>query len=164
MPTYFNKTTVCIIYLCSNKTPKSWDRFTTRSKDNISSSSIQFWETIFVITKLIVSFLLFFIVFGTAIISKICFFVITSNIFPPNKDHNTTLKTANYTLTYNGVMKTNVQWVWALIMLIGAPYLFTFCRSFWMLVFQISGRGSPKWSTILLVGVIHCFDSLIPMQ
>jgi fatty-acid desaturase len=153
---------IFIIYLIffrnkGKKEPKTWDKFTSSTKENISSSDIKFWDKIFVITKLVVCFLLFFFTLGTAVISKICLVIVTANIYP-RKDSSPSLndlKTLSGTLKYTN-KETNVQWIWALIMMAGAPYLFSCFKCLWRLLFQMSGRGSPTYQAILGVNVC-CF-------
>ncbi|XP_060586790.1 chitin synthase chs-1-like isoform X2 [Ruditapes philippinarum] len=143
------------------KEQKSWDKFTSSTKENISSSDIKFWDKIFVITKLVVCFLLFFFTLGTAVISKICLVIVTANIYP-RKDSSpplNNLKTLNGTLKYTHE-ETNVQWIWALIMMAGAPYLFSCFKCLWRLLFQMSGRGSPTYQAILGVLGVETIHSI----
>ena len=133
------------------------------SDDNISADSLSLWNKVFALTRIVVIFFMFAIVLGTGVISKFTFLVMTANIFPPHADYYTSMKTANFTLTYNRTDKTNVLWVWALILSMSAPYFFTCLRSFWRLCFK---KTHPvKLSTVLVVSTIpgksvyfkHCF-------
>lgn len=133
---------------------KSWDRFTQSSNDNTSSDDIKFWDTVFIVTKITVAILLFFFTLGTAVICKICFIMITTNIFPSTNSNDTVmdnkLKTLNGTLSYKD-SRTNVQWIWALILLTGTPYLFATMKALWRYLFQISNSKSPDFATIISV-------------
>lgn len=142
------------------KEPRSWDKFLVSTKDNISNTDIKFWSNVFVVTKLIVAFLLFIFTLGTAVVSKICFIIITANIYPiaDKKGHNN-LKTLNGTLKYTD-NHTNVQWIWALIMMAGAPYLFTCFKCLWRLLFQMSNRGRPTWLGIFGILSIETIHSI----
>lgn len=140
-----------IFFYDCRKEPKQWDRFTQSSNDNISSDDVQFWDKVFVITKIVVTFLLFFLTLGTAVVAKICFAIIAANIFPTNDGTlQDKLKTANGTLSY-GIDKTNVQWIWAMTMLTGAPYFFATLKLVWRLLFQITTKTGPDWATLLVV-------------
>ncbi|WAR10593.1 CHS2-like protein [Mya arenaria] len=148
----------------SKKVPKTWDRFTQSSNDNISGDDVQFWETVFVVTKIIICGLLFLLTLASAVVCKVCLVIITANVFPyvPSKNNtvlNNTLKTLHGHLIYPSD-HTNVQWIWALILMAGAPYFFASIKSLWRLLFQMSGRASPQWSTIFCVLVIESIHSL----
>ncbi|KAL4240210.1 chitin synthase I [Mactra antiquata] len=53
----------------TRKSLKSWDRFQTSFKDKTvgSSANLKFWNWVFVVTKIITSFLLFWLILGTAV-------------------------------------------------------------------------------------------------
>ncbi|XP_052234766.1 chitin synthase chs-1-like isoform X1 [Dreissena polymorpha] len=143
------------------KVPKQWDRFTQSSSDNISSNDIEFWESVFVVTKIVVCGLLFAVTLFSAVVTKLCLVIITANIFPSTNETSleNRLKSFNGFLTYkNGV--TNVQWIWALILMSGAPYFFTCVKALSRLLFQMSGRASPDWITIAVVLLVETLHSI----
>lgn len=127
------------------------------SQDNVSSDDVQFWESIFVVAKIIMCGLLFAVTLTCAVVVKLCVIVITANIFqsfPVDNDNNTmqdtSLKTLNGALRYQS-HETNIQWIWALVVMSGSPYFFASIKSLWRLLFQGSGRASPDWSIIFMV-------------
>ncbi|KAL4217427.1 Chitin synthase 2 [Mactra antiquata] len=152
------------------KTPKYWDRFQTSSKDNtlVSSADLRFWDRVFVVTKIILGCLLFCFTLGTAMITKICLVIITANIFPAETSVNLEhfkLKTVDYVLQYKN-KETNVQWIWALIMMAGAPHIFTCLKNVWIIFFQMSSSTSPSWTTIfsiLLIETVHTIGVTLMM-
>ena len=143
------------------KETKQWDRFIQSNNDNISSEDVTFWDNVFVVTKIVVAFLLFFLTLGTAVVSKVCFTIITANIFPSvstdGGDLHNKLKTVNGTLTYESG-KTNVQWIWALTMLIGTPYLFSSMKLSWRLLFQMHhSKKKLDWATLFVVSFFYLY-------
>lgn len=134
-------------FLFARKENHLWDVFRVTSEDNISDSDLAIWRTIFIITKIIIVFLFFVIVLGTAVITKITFLIMTSNIYVPSqtKDVNFTsdgpykIKELDGKLTYkqaDGEAKIEVTWIWALITVMSAPYFFTICKCLWKLCFN----------------------------
>ena len=138
------------IYRKVKKEKKDWDKFTTTTKDNISSSDVKFWEKVFVVTKIVVAFFLFVFTFGSAVVSKVCLVIVTANIYPREDSSPpiNKLKTLDGMLEYTH-KQTNVQWIWALIMMAGAPYFFTSIKCLWRLLFQMTGTRSPSLKALL---------------
>ncbi|KAL3854141.1 hypothetical protein ACJMK2_013419, partial [Sinanodonta woodiana] len=113
----------------------TWDLFRETSEDNIESSDIQLWNKIFVITKIITCFILFVFVLGCGVISKSTLLLMVTNIMPPNSRWNTSLKTAENHFRY-GVTQTEVTWIWGLMLVVSAPYVFSILNSLWRLIFK----------------------------
>ena len=114
----------------------------------------------FVTTKIVVCIFLFFLVLGTATISKTCLIILTSNIhlFAFDRIENSSrqlLRSAggalDFSTTTGSTSKTNVLWVWALILIMGAPYFFIAVRCTWRLVFQVAKRRAVTLTTLLPV-------------
>ncbi|KAK3602567.1 hypothetical protein CHS0354_021163 [Potamilus streckersoni] len=121
-----------------------WDfMMAPRDEDRLESDSDQNWGTLEMIVKIIVCIVISTVVLGTAVISKLCLVLITSNILPPMNDNDTYWwhKTAGLSLTYT-YHETNVQWIWALMLIISAPYIFTIMASLWQLLL-----GRKKWES-----------------
>ncbi|KAK3589755.1 hypothetical protein CHS0354_021082 [Potamilus streckersoni] len=120
-----------------NQRPQSgtWDLFRETSENNLASSDIQLWNKIFVITKIITCFILFVFVLGCGVISKSTLLLMVTNIMPPNSRWNTSLKTASNHFRY-GVKQTEVTWIWGLILVVSAPYVFSILNSLWRLIFK----------------------------
>ncbi|KAL3854410.1 hypothetical protein ACJMK2_013680 [Sinanodonta woodiana] len=138
------------------KKEKSWDVFRTVPSESVSGDNLEFWRKTFVITKIIACIVLFLTIIVTTVISKMCFILVVSNIFPNN---DTDLRSAKQTLAYKS-KETNVLWVWAMIMIIGAPYFFTICRCLWRLIFMITKRKSFDWVTLFSVLLIETLHSV----
>ncbi|KAK3593492.1 hypothetical protein CHS0354_037014 [Potamilus streckersoni] len=138
------------------KKEKSWDVFREVPSESVSGDNLEFWRKAFVITKIIVCIVLFLTIIVTTVISKMCFILVVSNIFPNN---NTALRSARNTLIYKDD-KTNVLWIWAMIMIIGAPYFFTICRCLWRLIFMITKRKSFDWVTLFSVLLMETLHSI----
>ena len=147
------------------RSTKPWDIFRTTAKESSQSDEEnKYWNTVNVITKIIVCAFLFFLVLGTAVISKTCLIIITSNIhlFPFTSMGNNSrqsLRSANGALDFSGTsgstVKTNVLWIWALIMIMGTPYFFILVRCTWRLVFQVSKRKAVTLSVLIPVSFIR---------
>lgn len=142
-----------------------WDIFRTTAKEAATSEEdIKFWSKAFVIVKLVICVLLFLLVFGTSVITKICFIIITSNIHLFKNDsatarHFLQLRTARGALDFSDFTgdthRTNVLWIWSLILIMGAPYLFISGKCIWRLYFQMSRRKPVTLSTLLPVRKIR---------
>ena len=147
------------------RSTKPWDIFRTTAKEGSQSDEEnKYWNTVNVITKIIVCAILFFLVLGTAVISKTCLIIITSNIhlFPFGSMGNNSrqsLRSASGALDFSGTsgstLKTNVLWIWALIMIMGTPYFFILVRCAWRLVFQMSKRKAVTLSVLIPVSFVH---------
>ncbi|KAL3854726.1 hypothetical protein ACJMK2_013982, partial [Sinanodonta woodiana] len=122
-----------------------WDfMMDIRDEDRRDSESDRNWGTFEVVIKIIVCILISSIVLATAVISKLCLVLITSNILPAPKndtDHYWSPKTVGQSLTYM-YRESNVQWIWALMFLIIAPYIFTIVARLWQLLL-----GRKKWGS-----------------
>ena len=110
------------------------------SDDNVSGSELACWNVVFVFNRVILCCLLFLIVLVTAVLSKLTFVLMTSQIYPP-MGANYSLKTLHDKLHYrlnktDYLQKTEVFWIWAVLMAVSAPYLFTFIKCLWRLLFK----------------------------
>ncbi|KAH3779166.1 hypothetical protein DPMN_180645 [Dreissena polymorpha] len=85
-----------------------WDVFRETSKDNVTSSDLDFWKMTFKVTKVVFAGVLFVLVLGTAIISKGSLFLLVSNIFPPTAPQNSSLKTVNGHFQYQSKGRVGV--------------------------------------------------------
>ena len=137
-----------------------WNIFLTTASDDLSKlaqDTIQFWRNCNVITKLIICIFLFIIVLGTSVINKICFIIITSNIhvFTENDTSRQSLRTARGTIDFLGytgdINKTNVLWIWSLVLIIGTPYVFIIGKCTWRLYGQMTRRKPVNLLTLLPV-------------
>ena len=137
-----------------------WNIFLTTASDDLSKlaqDTIQFWRNCNVITKLIICIFLFIIVLGTSVINKICFIIITSNIhvFMENDTSRQSLRTARGTIDFLGytgdINKTNVLWIWSLVLIMGAPYVFIIGKCTWRLYGQMTRRKPVNLLTLLPV-------------
>ncbi|KAL3855404.1 hypothetical protein ACJMK2_014615 [Sinanodonta woodiana] len=138
----------------------------TREEDHMTVSNDRIWDNIYVALKVIVCIVLFFIVLTTAVVSKLCLVLVTSNLLPPGTDRDTPshwrLKTANYSITYRA-NETNVQWIWALFFIILAPYFLSALSSGWYILFKkdFNNNGSSSgWNGIVLVMILETLHSL----
>lgn len=155
----FIVSTIYLTITFFRKEPKQWDRFIQSSEDNFANDNVEFWNTVFIVTKIILAVVLFFLTLATAVVSKVCFVIITANIYPVTENENDSSSVHNKLKTVSGILTyhdehTNVQWIWALILLTGAPYLFTSLKLFWRLFFQLNGSASPDCLTLLIVGLL----------
>ncbi|XP_021365805.1 uncharacterized protein LOC110458442 isoform X2 [Mizuhopecten yessoensis] len=118
-----------------------WDVFRTGSDDNVSSSEIDCWNKCTVVARIVVLIIMFIIVLLFAVLSKLTFVMMTSNIFPPADGAKSAAhKTFNGKLTYHSGGSMNVTWIWAFNMVLSAPYFFTFGKYFWRLCFKKTGK------------------------
>ncbi|XP_041374254.1 uncharacterized protein LOC121387299 [Gigantopelta aegis] len=115
-----------------------WDIFKENSNEAASVSDDQKWRNAYVMLTVTLCCFFFIIVLATATLSKLTFLLMTYNIYPRD----------NFTFEYNNETYTlkshdhviEVKWVWALLMAICAPYLFTACSCLWRLIFKKTGK------------------------
>ncbi|KAK3611792.1 hypothetical protein CHS0354_014144 [Potamilus streckersoni] len=136
----------------------------TREEDHVTVSNDRIWDQVYVVLKVIVCIFLFFFVLTTAVVSKLCLVLVTSNLLPPenNSSQYSELKTANNSITYP-MDETNVQWIWALFLIISAPYLLSALSSGWHILFKkdFNTKGSSSgWNGIVLVIIVETLHSL----
>ena len=128
---------VCIFILFCFRRRKKWDIFKVSTNELSSVSENQKWRTAYVILTVSLCCFFFIVVMATATLSKLTFLLMTFNINPRD----------SFALAYDNttyVLKSSdhvieVMWVWSLLMVICAPYLFTACSSMWRLVFKTTG-------------------------
>ena len=109
--------------------------FRLASDDNISGSELACWNACFAINRVALCILIFFFVFVTSVISKLTFIMMTTNVLPSTGG----LKNPNGTLKYfekSTFTSVDVAWIWSLLIAVTAPYVFTFLKYFWTLVFK----------------------------
>ncbi|KAL4217243.1 Chitin synthase 2 [Mactra antiquata] len=134
-----------------------WDVFRETSADNVTSSDVEFWETVFKVTKVVFAIFLFIFVLGTAVISKSTFSLLIANIFPPNSDRNSSLKTSNYHYQYK-TTKTAATYIWSVFLIVVAPYFFTTFTCCWRLTFK---KIRPlEFKPLLVAILIESFHSV----
>ena len=138
-----------IVFFC-RKQKEPWDVFEERSKDANSQSNIQFWNNIFKITRVIFISVFAVIVCLTAVISKLTLIYMISNINAPTSKNVHSLKTYNGSVIYPAE-KTEVHWIWAILICMLTPYLFTLIKSMNKIFFKKSRPIKP----IALV-VVRC--------
>ena len=139
-----------LVFLCSRRTPYTWDVFRETSKDNLTSSEIELWNKVFKVTKVIFSIILFIFVPGTSVLSKSTLFLIIANIIPPSQLQNSSLKTANNHFRYV-TSDTAITWIWSLVLVVIAPYFLTVFFSVWRLIFK---KTRPmEWKPLIMVTV-----------
>ena len=119
---------------------KIWDVYKSGRNDDDSDSDLACWNAVFVFNRVILCCLLFLIVLVTAVLSKLTFVLMTSQIYPP-MGANYSLKTLHDKLHYRLnntelLQKTEVFWIWAVLMAVSTPYLFTFIKCLWRLLFK----------------------------
>ncbi|KAK3611786.1 hypothetical protein CHS0354_014138 [Potamilus streckersoni] len=125
----------------------------TRAEEHETVSNDRMLRGVYVTVKVTVCIFIFLFVLTTAVVSKICLVLITSNLFPPKKDASPYWleKTANDSIRYPYPKdETNVQWIWAMVLIISAPYFFTTLSCGWKLVFK-NKSSSPGWNGIVMV-------------
>ncbi|CAC5365574.1 CHS1 [Mytilus coruscus] len=150
----------------SVKQKEAWDVFEERSKDVNSQSDIDFWNVIFKITRTIVVTVFALIVCLTAVMSKLTLIYMLSKINVPINQDETSLKTFNGSVIYpNGsASKTEVTWIWAMLVCMLAPYVFTLIKSMNRLLFKKTNSIKPVALVIaLLVETIHTIGLYILM-
>ncbi|XP_045178584.2 chitin synthase chs-2-like isoform X3 [Mercenaria mercenaria] len=146
-----------------------WDRFEEVSEERILSEDHVFWDKAYWVTKVIFSGLLFVLVLCSAVVSKGVLLVLTWNIFTPAEVNATRsgLKTLDghfhYNITGNrnitlddGDTVTDINFIWALFLMVVAPNIFTIIFYTWRLIFRKTGK--LKWfplSVALISATLH---------
>lgn len=112
-----------------------WDKFQESSQDNVSSTDERFWQIIHKVSKIIFTIILFVLVLSTAVLHKSSICLLLSNISPPNPAWNSSLKTAMYHFRYP-TSETSITYIWALVLVVVSPYIFTTLSSLFSLIFK----------------------------
>ncbi|KAK7493294.1 hypothetical protein BaRGS_00015420, partial [Batillaria attramentaria] len=141
-----------------------WDVFKTDSDKQASSSSATygFWKTVNFVVKVLLCLLFFCIVLGSAVLSKLTLLVMVyfinplqvDTILPGSNGTDLVIKASNKQL--------DVSWVWAILLVIWSPYVFTGISSLFQLIFKKSPR--LPWIPLivnLVVETIHTVALMI---
>lgn len=78
----------------------------------------------------------------TAVVSKLTLMFMLSNINVPMHKHSTSLKTYGASVIYTH-QKTEVTWIWAILLCMMAPYIFTIVKSLNKLIFKTTKPVKP---------------------
>ncbi|KAK7493296.1 hypothetical protein BaRGS_00015422 [Batillaria attramentaria] len=129
-------------HLCSSY---SWDRFKNdeRKRDSNSSQNKAFWKTVNLAVKLLLCLLFFCIVLGSAVLSKLSLLVMVNFINPLQTKSGFSGKTG-HTDDKTSSRRLDVSWVWAILLVIWAPYML---RSISCLSHLIFRRNSSPAAT-----------------
>ena len=146
---YVKQYNYCVVLYFYRKKMK-WDIFKESSNETASVSEKQKWRTAYILLTVALCFFFFIVVMATATLSKLTFLLLTFNIFPRN----------NFTLRHNSTIYylkgpshvVEVKWIWALLMVICAPYFFTACSCLWRLIFKKTGE--LKFVPLLMVSAV----------
>lgn len=122
-----------------------WDVFEENPWENFAHADRDFWSRVHAISRVVFCiFLLLFTIF-TSSISVLSVLIIAFNI-------NATSKA--FALPSGQVLRppgehVDVRWVWAAILVMTAPYIFTFCKC--MMRLSLKRTRSLTWRPLLLV-------------
>lgn len=129
-----------------------WDVFVRSSEDISDDSNVIFWNTIFKITRVIFIVVFSLTVCGTAVMSKLMLLYMIAHINVPVNQNDTVLKNYNGGIIYP-VDKTDVKWIWALIICMSAPYFFTLLKSLNRILFK---KNSPlNFAALSVVSTVY---------
>ena len=78
----------------------------------------------------------------TALVSKLTLIFMLSNINVPIDKNSTSLKTYNASVIYT-YPKTEVTWIWAILLCMMAPYIFTMLTSLNKMIFKTTNPVKP---------------------
>ncbi|XP_046547882.1 uncharacterized protein LOC124257786 [Haliotis rubra] len=114
----------------NNARPKSnWDVFQIVQRMRGQVRTLRFWNRVHVGVRLTFCIILFLLVLGTATFTKLCFLLIAYNI------NNHKAREASLSDTAQEVTVT-VPWIWSMLILITAPYIFTILRNTFRVIFK----------------------------
>uniref|UniRef100_A0A1B0AE11 chitin synthase n=1 Tax=Glossina pallidipes TaxID=7398 RepID=A0A1B0AE11_GLOPL len=131
--------------------PPLWDSFQDPPSKRATGSAAN-WSKLGVVLKVfkILTYLLVFVVMlGTAVISKVSFIFMAAQI--SLKDNVTYCQTIEPNENFEANLPTveRIAWIWALVFSFAAPEAFTFFRSLRICVFK--DVKSPTWLEVVLV-------------
>ncbi|XP_071085236.1 chitin synthase chs-2-like isoform X2 [Haliotis cracherodii] len=136
---------------------KPWDIFQEDAKTSLSTSSeYEIWKTINAIVKLFTYFVFIGLILGSSVMSKLCIFYMTYHL--PIQDHfelgrnqsrHNNNNNNNNKTDYDGdhgvwvMLKrqdliVDMKWVWSLILVMWAPYVFTALSCTWKMITKTS--------------------------
>ncbi|KAL8565048.1 hypothetical protein ACOMHN_003424 [Nucella lapillus] len=138
------------------KKPSSWDVFGETEEDiGTSQSDTHTWKIINAAMRLVVAVVFFVLVLASAVVSRLSFLMLTYNIRPRADNFTVSRHSRQHVLkVVSGQL--DLRWVWALMMVITAPYLFTALTCLWRLIFKKSDplRCGPLFAA-LVVETLH---------
>ncbi|XP_067668564.1 chitin synthase chs-2-like isoform X1 [Haliotis asinina] len=125
---------------------KPWDIFQEDAKTSLSTSSeYEIWKTINAIVKLFTYIVFIGLILGSSVMSKLCIFYMTYHL--PIHDHfilgkeqikdNNTAHNGNNRVRFLLKQKdliVDMKWVWSLILVMWAPYVFTAMSCTWRMI------------------------------
>ncbi|KAH9523996.1 hypothetical protein Btru_047845 [Bulinus truncatus] len=123
---------------------KSWNVFHANPGDDLTSySETQTAEGAHKLLKLLFMIFSFTLVLASAVLCRLSLLTLTLYLRPKSSSlaHNSSssfhsvpsLKTAP-------TDRTDVEWIWAAILIVVAPYVFTMCSSLWKLAFKSTSK------------------------
>ncbi|CAG5127298.1 unnamed protein product, partial [Candidula unifasciata] len=134
--------------------PGGWDIFRTeRDQSTSSTSERNIWKFINAIVKLLFCILLFGLVLGTSVLTKLIFLVMTYRINPMGQATEITLvDSENATIVLKASSHSiDVSWIWAIMMTIWAPYFFSVVSCLLHLMFK---KCPPLSLVPLIVNIV----------
>ncbi|XP_012937132.1 chitin synthase chs-2 [Aplysia californica] len=138
---------------------EGWDIFQTDSDlPSSSSSEQQVWKAVNAVVKLLLMGLFFCLVLGTSVLSKLTLLAMTYRINPTGKAtmFPPTEPGGNDTIIVKPeTSEVDVTWIWAILMTITAPYIFSFLAATLQLCFK---RNPPLACVPLIVNL--CIETI----
>ncbi|KAK3589761.1 hypothetical protein CHS0354_021089 [Potamilus streckersoni] len=149
-------------------TMKSWDVFRVVPRGKEKAADDEYYNVFRKIVKVFVGIFLTVIVLLTTIFSKSALLLITSNVY-----NNVTLQCERLsekdvtkcvrvppdqpvTNKYIFSQEVVVRWLWALLMVVCTPYLFTFIKCFWRMCFKKTRNPTVKvLLPVVMVETMH---------
>ncbi|XP_036368106.1 chitin synthase chs-2-like [Octopus sinensis] len=147
---------------------RPWDVFRHHNQRYVLDDDKTFIIRVIKVIKILMSIVMLLAVITLTLISKSCLFLITSNIYK-DLQMKCTLKngnlkcwrtsaTPNDQLRLQPSLKTRIKWIWALIIIVCAPYLLTTLRCLWRICFKNNKKFT--WSVFFIVFFVESLQSV----
>ncbi|XP_041374203.1 chitin synthase chs-2-like [Gigantopelta aegis] len=133
-----------------------WDVF--MNKEDRKKETVDRWKWLHKVLRFIVCDVIFILVLGSATISTLSFLLMTYNINTSGTNFTLSIENGSTYVIKDGHRKTNVRWIWAIMLAVSAPYLLTFVRNLRKIIFTTQRR--LKFVPLFVVLFVESLHSL----
>ncbi|ESO97576.1 hypothetical protein LOTGIDRAFT_208748 [Lottia gigantea] len=134
---------------------KKWDLFQTFPEKRNQEAINEYWNKVNVCIKIFLCIIFFLIVLATSLITKLTFIIIAYNINIPSNNLDFEFLKPKLRIK-DKTMETDIRWIWSLVLIIIAPYIFNLAKCLHTQCFKKAKK--MKWKYLpftLIIETIH---------
>ena len=121
------------------------------NKEDRKRETTDKWKWLHKLLRFVVCDVIFCLVLGSATISTLSFLLMTYQINTSGTNFTLNAENGSTYVIKDGDRATNVRWIWAIMLVVSAPYLFTFVRNLKKMIFKKQRR--VKFVPLLVVSI-----------